>query len=514
MKKTEILKTIIRMNKKVFGIALVAMTMGASLTACADKGGDGGNLQMLNASNQTSAAVPGGPVDLTVAAERAINSVVYIKVTAKARPRQQNQFFNDPFFEYFFGDPFGGNEQSQRGGRGQRQQQPQQQGAGSGVILTADGYIVTNNHVVENAEEVSVKLNDNREFKARIIGTDKTTDLALIKIDGKDLQPITIGNSEALKLGEWVLAIGNPYSLTNTVTAGIVSAKARSMHAGNNGIESFIQTDAAINPGNSGGALVNARGELVGINAMIYSQTGSYAGYGFAIPTTIMNKVVNDIKQYGQVQRAMLGVHGSDVDSYIEAQKQDGKDAPDLGTLTGIYVAKTSEDGAAAKAGIKEGDVILAVDGKSVNKFGELQEVLASHKPGDKVKVTIMRDKKKQDITVTLRNEQGGTDILEQVSTDDLGVALKPLTDEEKRQFGIDYGLKVTALRSGKMKDAGVQKGFIILVVNDQKMNTQADFDNIVQETNNSSERVLWIRALTPAGRRASFAIDLEQSKD
>ncbi len=518
MKKKEILKSIIRMNKKVFGISLVVLALGTSLVACADKGGDGTPLQMVHATDQTSAATPGGPVDLTVAAERAINSVVYIKVATRQRQQQQMQYFSP--FEFFFGDPFsdpfGDYEQGQRNNRNrsQRQQQPQQSGAGSGVILTADGYIVTNNHVVQNADEITVKLNDNREFKARVIGTDATTDLALIKIDANNLQPITIGNSEALKLGEWVLAIGNPYSLTNTVTAGIVSAKARSVTGNSNGIESFIQTDAAINPGNSGGALVNARGELVGINAMIYSQTGSYAGYGFAIPTTIVNKVVNDIKQYGQVQRAMLGVKGKDVDSYLEQLEANGEDVPDLGTTTGIYVAELSKNSAAAEGGIAVGDVIIAVDGKTVNKFGELQEVLASHKPGDKVRVTVVRNKKHQDVTVTLRNEQGGTDILEQVSTDDLGVGLKALTDAEKRQFGVSYGLKVIAVRSGKMKDAGVQKGFVLMTVNDQPMRTTDDFDAAVHDANNSDERVLWIRALTPTGRRASFAIELEQQTD
>ena len=247
---------------------------------------------------------------------------------------------------------------------------------------------------------------------------------------------------------------------------------------------------------------------------MIYSQTGSYAGYGFAIPTTIMNKVVNDIKKYGQVQRAMLGLSGQDVDKYIEAKEQKGEEVPDLGTVTGIYVADVSQNGAAATAGIKEGDIILAIDGKTVNKFGELQELLASHKPGDKVKVTIMRNKKKQDVTVTLRNEQGGTDILEQVSTDELGVALKPLTDAEKRQMGISYGLRVIAVKGGKMKDAGVQKGFVLMSINDTPMRTQEDFDAVVQNANNSEERVLWIRALTPAGRRASFAIELGQSEN
>ena len=309
-----------------------------------------------------TAAAPQNPIDLTYAAENAVNSVVYIKVTVNSRT--QTIQYSDPF-EDFFGDFFG------RGGGGQQQrkiQTPKRTGAGSGVILTADGYIVTNNHVVQDADELTVKLNDNTEYKARIIGLDKTTDLALIKIEAEGLQPIKVANSDDLKLGEWVLAIGNPFSLTSTVTAGIVSAKARSLGATPGSIESFIQTDAAINPGNSGGALVNARGELVGINAMLYSQTGSYAGYGFAIPTSIMNKVVDDLKKYGTVQRALLGISGSDVSAYIDGQRDKGNEV-DLGTVNGIYVAEVSADGAAAAAGLKAGDVITAIDGKAIEKF-------------------------------------------------------------------------------------------------------------------------------------------------
>ena len=323
-------------------------------------------------------AMPPTP-DLTYAAEKAVNSVVYIKVTQEGKTRTVQ--YVDPF-EDFFGDFFG------RGGGSRPQQrqykEPDRKGAGSGVILSSDGYIVTNNHVVENATELIVKLNDNREFKARIIGTDKQTDLALIKVEATGLPAIAVGNSESLKLGEWVLAIGNPFSFTSTVTAGIVSAKARSLGTG---IQSFIQTDAAINPGNSGGALVNTQGELVGINSMIYSQTGSYSGYGFAIPVTIMNKVVSDIKQFGIVQRALLGIQGQDVSNYIDAQREKDKDV-DLGTTEGIYVSSVETEGAAYEAGIEEGDVITHVDGKKVTKFGELQEVMAQHKPGDKVEVS------------------------------------------------------------------------------------------------------------------------------
>ena len=350
------------------------------------------------------AAVPAGqPVDLTYAAEKSLPSVVYIKNTQNSKV--QTVEYSDPF-EDFFSDPFGGffGRGQGNGGRRQRQvQTPKRTAAGSGVIISADGYIVTNNHVVDGADELTVTLNDNKEYSARIIGADATTDLALIKIDGKQLPAIVIANSDDVKIGEWVLAVGNPLGLNNTVTAGIVSAKARSM---GQGVSSMIQTDAAINQGNSGGALVNTRGELIGINAMIYSQTGSNIGYGFAIPTTIMNKVVDDIKKYGTVQRAMIGIQGSDVNAYVDAEKEKGNEV-DLGTMEGIYVAKVVEDGAAADAGLKEGDVITHIDGQKVTKFGELQNIIAQKRPGDKITINYLRNKSKKSATLTLKNEQG-----------------------------------------------------------------------------------------------------------
>ncbi len=477
------------MNKKIFGTLALAFCLGLTTPVMAD-------------------AVPGQPVDLTYAAEKTVNSVVYIKVTTNSRERTVEYY--DPF-EDFFGDFFGNGRSN--GGRSQRRYQtPPRHGAGSGVIISTDGYIVTNNHVVEEADELMVKLNDNREFKARIIGMDKNTDLALIKIEGEDLPAISIGNSDNLKVGEWVLAIGNPFSLTSTVTAGIVSAKARTLGASAEGIESFIQTDAAINPGNSGGALVNARGELVGINAMIYSQTGSYAGYGFAIPTSIMNKVVDDLKKYGTVQRALLGITGQDVSIYIDAQKAKGNDV-DLGTVTGVYVAEVSADGAAAAADLKAGDVILSIDGKTIDKFGELQEALVNHRPGDKVTVTYMRDKKKHTATLTLRNIQGTTAMVETVDTDEIGVALRPLSENEKKELNLSHGLVVSAIRDGKMKEAGVTKGIIIMQVNDRKMNTTEDFEQAVKEANMSSDRVLWIRAKTQSGLNRSFTVELADPK-
>ena len=449
---------------------------------------------------------PAQHIDLTVAAEKAVNSVVYIKVTINSRT--QTIQYSSPFDD-IFSDFFG------RGGGGQQRQMqtPKRSSAGSGVILTDDGYIVPNNHVVQEADELTVKLNDNREFKGRIIGTDKTTDLALIKIEASGLQAIKVGNSDNLKLGEWVLAIGNPFSLTSTVTAGIVSAKARRLGATAGSIESFIQTDAAINPGNSGGALVNARGELVGINAMLYSQTGSYAGYGFAIPTTIMNKVVADLRQYGSVQRALLGVTGTDVSNYIDQQHERGNEV-DLGTVNGIYVDEVTVDGGAAQAGIKHGDVITAIDNKKIDKFGELQEALVSHRPGDKVKVTFIRDKKQQTVTVTLRNVQGTTTPLERIDSDAMGAALRPLTADERRELNIPYGLMISAIRDGKLKQAGMTKGLIIMRVNEREMRTNEDFEEAVKAANMSSERVLWIRAKTQTGLNKSFAVELTDPKN
>ncbi|MGN0086155.1 MAG: trypsin-like peptidase domain-containing protein [Alloprevotella sp.] len=445
--------------------------------------------------------------DLTYAAENCVNSVVYIKVTINSKT--QTIEYNDPFedfFSDFFGRGFGGGNNN--GQRQQRQiQTPKRRGAGSGVILSQDGYIVTNNHVVADADELLVKLNDNREFKGRIIGTDKTTDLALIKIEESGLPAIKIGDSQALKLGEWVLAIGNPFSLTSTVTAGIVSAKARSLGA-TGGVESFIQTDAAINPGNSGGALVNAKGELVGINAMLYSQTGSYSGYGFAIPTAIMNKVVDDLKKFGTVQRALLGISGTDVSNYIDREKEKGNDV-DLGTVNGVYIDEVSADGAAAEGNLQKGDVITAIDGKKIEKFGELQEILTAHRPGDKVTVSYVRNKKVNKATLTLRNIQGTTSMVESLDEEALGASLRELTVQEKRELSLRYGLMVNAIREGKMKAAGITKGLIITKVNNQEMNKPSDFDEAVKAANMSSDRVLWIQALTQSGIKKSFVVEL-----
>lgn len=453
---------------------------------------------------ETKAVAPGQPVDLTYAAEKALPAVVHIK-NAQNSKTQMVEVPDDPFggfFDFFgFGNPGGGSRQQQI-------QTPKRQLTGSGVIISEDGYIVTNNHVVEGADELTVTLNDNREFSARVVGTDKSTDLALIKVSGKNLPTLPIGNSDNLKVGEWVIAVGNPYNLNNTVTAGIVSAKARGLGATQGGVESFIQTDAAINQGNSGGALVNVQGELVGINAMLYSQTGSYSGYGFAIPTVIMNKVVDDIKKYGSVQRVILGIQGGDVINYINAQKEEGKTV-DLGTNEGVYVDKVSEEGNGAEIGLHAKDVIVKFDGKKITKMSELQQLLNTKRPGDKASITFLRDKKEITKTITLKNAQGTTKPIEQADIDVLGGQFRPITDATKKQLNIKYGLEVMKINSGALRNAGINRGFIIQKVNDEVVNSIEGLQRLVKIASTSKDPVLYIQGVYPTGKKAYYAVPL-----
>ena len=456
-----------------------------------------------------SSAPAGQPVDLTYAAEKALPSVVYIKSVQNSKV--QTIEYNDPF-EDFFSDPFGGffGRGQGQGNNGKRQRQvqtPKRAAAGSGVIISADGYIVTNNHVVDGADELTVTLNENsKEYSARIIGADKTTDLALIKIDAKNLPAIVVANSDDVRIGEWVLAVGNPLGLNNTVTAGIVSAKARSM---GQGVSSMIQTDAAINQGNSGGALVNTRGELIGINAMIYSQTGSNIGYGFAIPTAIMNKAVDDFKKYGSYQRAMIGIQGGSVKDYVDYMKDQEKEVQDYGTMEGVRIDKVVEDGAAADADLKSEDVITTVDGKKVKTMGDLQAIIAQKRPGDKVTVKYLRNKKEKTATLTLKNEQGTTKVVKNADLDVLGGSFRAITDAQKEQLNIGYGLEVLKVNGGKLKDAGVTKGFIIQRINDQAIKSIDDLQNVVKEASTSKDPVLYIQGIYPTGKKGYFAVPL-----
>lgn len=408
--------------------------------------------------------------DLTWAADKSVHAVVHIQV--KMEQKMDNSQIN-PF--YFF---FGPGQPGDNGQQGPRQPQ-YAMASGSGVIISPDGYIVTNNHVVDDAVNVQVILDDNRQFTAKVIGRDPNTDIALVKVDADNLPYLTWGDSDALKLGQWVLAVGNPFNLTSTVTAGIVSAKSRSIgiNQGPLPLESFIQTDAAVNPGNSGGALVNTEGELVGINSAIASQTGSYSGYSFAVPASIAKKVVDDLKKYGEVQRAVLGVMMRTVNDSI------GK-ANHLEKMEGAFVVSTTEDGAARGAGIKKGDIIVSIDGNPVNTSSELQEQIGKYSPGDKISVGIIRDGSRKNIDVELRNMKGDTSIVK-APTSALGAEFGPVSQKELAKLQIDEGVKVVSLTKGKLKDAGVQEGFIITEINKIPVGSKEEVNRVYMRSDN-----------------------------
>lgn len=514
-----------KMWKNVLGVAFVVIvSIGAAIgtsTYLINKNHDNtpytedpeyGFKQPVRLTNYSTVAAEN--IDFTVAAESAVHAVVHIKSTQKSR--QQDRQYIDPF-EYFFG---------RGGGRGY-QQQPRV-GFGSGVIISTDGYIITNNHVIESADEIEVALNDSRTFKAKLVGTDPATDIALLKIEGKDFATIPFGDSDKLKVGEWVLAVGNPFNLTSTVTAGIISAKGRGVMAGPgdmNKISSYIQTDAAVNPGNSGGALVNTKGELIGINTMILSETGSYAGYSFAVPISIAGKVVSDIKKYGTVQRAVLGVSIRDVKvlkdllampaEQSNMSKEEREKAEKVKVLEGAFVGDFAMRSSAKEAGIEVGDVITAINDVSVKTANGLQEQVNKYRPGDKVKVSVDRAGTKKTFTVELRNMQGNTEVVKGTgdTAELLGAAFKELTSQEKQKLGISYGIEVSGVTSGKLRDAGVQKGYIIMIVNDQKVSSVEDFEKIVDATVKSSgdDKVLFIKGISPSGRTRYYAIDLTE---
>ncbi len=434
-----------------------------------------------------------GETDFTVAAELSVNAVVHVKTTYAAR---QQSYPSGSIFDFFFGIP----DQHYR-------QMPQQRGSGSGVIISSDGYIVTNNHVIERASEIEIIMNDKRSFNATLVGTDPSTDIALLKIDATELPVILMGNSDNLRVGEWVLAVGNPFNLTSTVTAGIVSAKARNINILDSDmkIESFIQTDAAVNPGNSGGALVNTRGELVGINTAIASQTGSYAGYSFAVPTSIVQKVVSDLRTYGMVQRAVLGVQLQEINAQLKEEKK-------LTTLQGAYVAHVVENSAAAKAGIHTGDIITQINAVTIRTVTDLQEQIGRHRPGDKVKVTILRNNQSIVLTAELTNKSGTTAIVKKESAT-LGGNFEEVSDKLKERLGINYGLVIKSLDAGKLKEAGLQKGFIILKANNRTIRTQQDLQEVYDAARMApdKDKVLFIAGIHPSGRTGYYAINLNE---
>ena len=431
-----------------------------------------------------------GYPDFTEAAERSLDGVVHVKTKTVSSQQYMNPF------DFFFG--FGDRGPSQ----------PQERvGFGSGVIISKDGYIITNNHVVENANEVSVSLNDNREFTAEVVGTDSQSDLALLKIEGEGFPYLTFGNSDALQVGAWVLAVGNPFTLTSTVTAGIVSAKNRGNVMGG-GLQSFIQVDAAVNPGNSGGALVNTRGELVGINTAIYSQTGNFAGYAFAIPISIAGKVAADIKEYGAVQRAYLGVQVPNIENI---RRDNPERARELSLIRGVVVEEFSDRSAAKAAGLQKGDIITAIDNVTINNFAELQVQLNRYRPGDKVSVTVDRNGDKRNFNVELKNDEGNTEISTAANPmTKLGATFSPISDERKANLGISSGIEVASVDTdGLFRKEGINKGFIIMRVNNAPVNSESDINTIVAATRNRQDKVLLVAGFYPNGRTQYIAIDL-----
>ena len=433
---------------------------------------------------------PSNYPDLTYAAENAVKAVVNIEAVSEVEVMPRGGY--DPFLE-FFGFP-------QQYGQGAPQRQERRSG-GSGVIISQDGYIVTNNHVIDGAKKLRVKLNDERVFDAKVIGADPTTDVALIKVEATDLPTLVFGSSDALRLGEWVLAIGSPFDLQSTITAGIVSAKARQLDVIPNEfrIESFIQTDAAVNPGNSGGALVNTRGELVGINTVIKSSTGSYIGYSFAVPESIVRKVVCDLREYGVVQRALLGVSFRYVDQ--EFVDKMGKETG-ISEVGGAYVASVSEGGAASEAGLRKGDVIIEIDGVKITSPTTLTEQIGKHRPNDKVKISVKRGANVKHFEVVLRNKAGKAELLTKDDVDVvevLGGQFAELDDKACRKLDIRGGVQVVAIKSGGLlARARVRKGFVITHINDKAVRSVSDLARL-------SDKIRSIDGVYPDGRAASY---------
>ncbi len=420
--------------------------------------------------------------NFVTAAKNSVEAVVHVKT-------QSTRESYNPVLEFFYGNKY-------------REAEPVL-GFGSGVIISDDGYIVTNNHVIEGSDEIFVALNDKREFEAKLVGADPSTDLALLKIEVKELHYVSWGDSDALQVGEWVLAVGNPFNLTSTVTAGIVSAKGKSIGIIRDRyrMESFIQTDAAVNRGNSGGALVNIRGELVGINTAIISPSGGNAGISFAIPVSIVQKVVKDLVEFGTVQRAIIGVT-------IEEVTADVAKKLNLDKIEGVLVKAVNEDGAAKLAGIKSDDVILLVNGVAVNSPGELQEQVSRYRPNDRITVTVKRDGKTKQFEVTLRNLQGSTDLVTaSIFNSVLGARFEEVSRNEINKLGISSGVKVAELKQGKLLTEGVKEGFIITQINTQSVKSVGQLEGIV---NGIKKGGIYIEGVYPNGVVGYYAFGLK----
>jgi serine protease Do len=436
--------------------------------------------------------VPDG-LNFVYAADVATPAVVHIRASYSGTGNVQPQYRHP--FEEMFPDLFGGPS------RPQYRQGIPRGASGSGVILSDDGYIVTNNHVIEGADEIEVILSDNRRYIAKLVGTDPSTDIALLKVDAKDLPNIAFGNSDEIKVGEWVLAVGNPYDLTSTVTAGIVSAKSRNIGILQDSLalESFIQTDAAVNPGNSGGALVNLKGELVGVNTAIASPTGSYSGYSFAVPSALVRKIVDDLREYGTVQRGLLGVNIGNLNSALAKQQN-------IDINSGVYIGRVGNNSAAAEAGLQEGDVITGINDRTIRNVAELQGAIAKNRPGDKVEVTYYRDGKFRKTNAILKNSMGTTRLLARnENTLDLGGAvLKEISAQERARFGLKGGVRIERLSAGKLKEAKVREGFIITAIDNQPVATVEDVTRILD---NKKGQGTLIEGVYPNGEKAYYGL-------
>lgn len=474
-------------------IAVLAAGGLLSLAGAHALGWTGKTVVIENAAAQTQAPtlvnLPASsaaiPTDFVGAAEASVEAVVHVKITAE---RVQNYY--NPFGDLFFGRP-------------STPQRQEVQGSGSGVILSKDGYIVTNNHVIKDAKEITVVTSNNDEYDAVLVGTDPTTDIALLKIDGENLQTVAVANSDAVRLGQWVLAVGNPFNLTSTVTAGIISAKGRDINIidEQSAIESFLQTDAAVNPGNSGGALVNTAGELVGINTAISSRSGSFEGYSFAVPSNLVMKVVGDLKEFGRVQRAFIGINYNELNASLSEEL-------DLSVNAGVYVANVISGGAADEAGLRKGDVIINVDGKQVRTGADLTEAIGSHRPGEKIAVIVNRDGENKPYQVVLKNRLGTTEMLtkEEEIIRSYGARLSELSANEKRNLGLRYGVKVDEILGGRFQKAGIPEGFIIVKLNNVYIDDIAEFERLIQQFNPGDGAL--IQGFEPNGKANYYAFE------
>jgi serine protease Do len=494
----------------MFGLVLSAVMGGGMAIGGYKLMEDQGQAQQVEQQNQnvrysslmrsSDVKVPEG-LNFITAAETVTPAVVHVMTeygvqASRGGSRQRDMM--DPFLRDFFGDDF----------ENYNRQQGPSMGSGSGVIISSNGYIVTNNHVIDKADKIEVVLDDKRKLQATLVGTDPSTDLALLKVKADNLPTVRYGNSDNLKVGEWVLAVGNPFNLNSTVTAGIVSAKGRSVGIiqatddknNNVGIESFLQTDAVVNPGNSGGALVNLNGDLVGINTAIASRRGSFEGYSFAVPSSIVSKVVDDLLKYGEVQRALLGIRMQEVDAKLADEKK-------IKNLNGIYVVQLTENSAAKEAGLKEGDIITHINSVPVNTSAQLQEQVARYRPGDKIKVTYVRGSGAETVNATLRNRMGDTKVVKREEAKAItfsGAKFAPLSKDELNKLNLEGGAKISNVRSSQFKSTGIEDGFIITRIDKSKVEKPQDVERLLK---NSDDEGVLVEGIYPDGRRAYYPI-------